>query len=108
MDGTKSIIDALTKATQRDEGLGAIVASKLSDVLLGSIIRARTLVALFDPRTGQTTSFRIKRGMRTSKLLAATGSGVDSEVSSSTSATRLLIRLVSKVAELKSRGYVEI
>jgi hypothetical protein len=108
VDGTKSIIDALAKGAQCDEGLGAIATSKLSDVLLGSLLRARPLVILFDPRSEQTVSFRIRRCFRTSKLLVAVNDGVDREISSSTSAGRLLIRLVSKVAELKSKGFVEI
>ena len=63
---------------------------------------------MLNPKNGETVTFRIKRGLRTHRLIVATRAGVDQEISSGSSVARLLVRLVARVTEMRARGFVEI
>lgn len=109
MTGISSIIERISQSERAtDEGLGAVAVSKAFDLASSLVTRARPLVALYNPLSGEVTSFRVRRGFRSNDLLMAVGTGSDQTVSSSRSAARLLIRLAGRVAEMRARGYIEI
>lgn len=111
MYGAKSIIESIVRPPADDcldEGLGAIAASKLSDLAKGFILKPRPILVLHNPETNLTVSLKLKRGLIRHSLIRDEEDGGSKTIDRSPSAAHLLTKAMSEAGRLMGKGYLEI